>query len=127
MRNIREALNSALIVGGLMAMGGGSVDAVQTVLSPEVRVIPAITQELRNDFKVQEECVGLGPAGMVCQDVADKMLAPDEAAQQITSFRKELEQRTESINQMMNRRLPIDVALMVGGGVAVHLAQRKKK
>lgn len=127
MNNLREAFNSALIVGGLIGMGSGTVGAVRTVLSPEVWQIPAITQELRNDFQVGEECIGFGPAVPICHDVADKSLSPEQAEEQITLFRRELENRTESINRAVNSQLPLDLALILGGGAAVGAARREKK
>lgn len=80
MRNIEKAINNALIVGGIIGIGAGAMDAVSVALNPEVIKAQGIEQELRNDFQVHEVCIVFGPEVPICRDVADKMLAPDEAA-----------------------------------------------
>lgn len=131
MKNVRETLSNALVIGGLLATTGGAVDAVRTKRSSqETQQIQAITNKLRNEFRVREVCGFAGaPGSVVCSDHVNDGHSSNEEALILDEFRNQLSTELSQVqpDQKARRRLVKDTVVMLAGEVVSLFASIRKK
>lgn len=131
MKNIREALSNALAIGGLLTTLGSAVDAVRTNnSSQETQQRQFITDELRNEFHVREDCGFAGvPGSVVCSDHIEDALDSGKEAAILDEFRNELAKELRQVppDQSARRRFAGDIAGIIAGEVILFSAGSGKK
>jgi len=131
MKNIRETLSNALAIGGLMTTVGSAVDFVRTDHnSPETQQRQSITDELRNEFHVRQDCGFAGvPGSVVCSDHIEGVTSADEEAIVLDEFGETLSTELSQVpkDQNARRRQVIDTVGVLAGEVIVLSADRIKR
>jgi hypothetical protein len=131
MKNIRETLSNALAIGGLVTTVGSAVDAVRTNSSSrETQQRQSITEEIRNEFHVRQDCGFVGvPGSGVCSDHIDGIFDSGEEELVLEKFRNELSAKLRQIppDQGARRRFAGDCVGMIAGEVIALSAIGRKK
>ena len=125
MRNIRETLNRALIVGGLITMGGAAADMIRTgFISPEAREVAAIENSLERKFHVHQTCTP-GPA-VACVFESDIPMTQREKELAVDAFTAEFDKKTGRQQEIITKRLFRDMGIL-GLGAIAHRTGRAKR
>jgi len=130
MKNIRETLSNALVIGGLLTTVGSAVDAVRTNNnSQETQQKLSITENLKNEFHVREDCDFTGvPSPPVCSDHVEGVSDSAEEELVLDEFRNELVSGLQQVppDERARRRLTEDVGGMIAGAAVSILANEMK-
>lgn len=132
MKNIRETLSNALVIGGLLTTAGSAVDAMRTnQSSQETQKIQSITNELRNEFHVRQDCNFVGvPGSVVCSDHIGGAVNSIEEVFVLDEFRNKLSTELNQVQPDQNARRQLakdSVGMIAGAVVSLSVSRRKKE
>jgi hypothetical protein len=118
------------MIGGLLTTVGSAVDAVRTNnSSQETQQSQSITDELKNEFHIHEDCNFTGvPGSVVCSDHVEGITDPAEEAVVLDEFRETLSNELSQVpkDQNARRRFAGDCVGMIAGEVVLLCAGRRK-
>jgi hypothetical protein len=134
---MREIASNALMIGGMLTMGGSTVDLLKSISeNRQYSQIQTIEEDLRKQYGVVDYCVPVGlftgSPGESCVDRAFDAQTPKQEREIISRFRQELDTRSKKVprdpvQEHRSIRDMIGLLLGVGVGVSADVLEKKKK
>jgi hypothetical protein len=126
MKNMREMVSNALVIGGLITSGASTVDALRAAsANKQYAQIHAIDDDLRQQYGVTDYCVPTGffggNPGVDCSDIVPSAATEEQERTILDTYRQELKMASSKIPKdlVAERREHRGLAGLVLGSVGV--------
>lgn len=137
MKNMREIASNALMIGGILTMGGSTVDLLKSIATNrQYAQIQTIDEDLRKQYGVTENCVTVGLfSGSPSENCSDRVYEATTVDQEriiLANYHQELATRSKKIPRdfAAERRSIRDIIGLfagVGIGISSNLLEKKKR